>query len=119
MFTKLTDFSYTRSIKEALGFYLAYLLLGIILGAIIGALYASFSLESSADFTEGYIAGQKAGAVVAIAYPLVLSYLVLSKKKLLGNFGYLLLGLLSAILAIFGGALLGLVPAAYLTTKKK
>lgn len=117
MFSKLTDFSQKRTGKQALGFYLAYLVLGIILGAIAGALSGTL-FATGGTTTEAYTAGFQGGLIVAILYPMVISFLVLRGKKLTNNFGYLLLGVLSGVLGFFGGALLGLIPVAYLTTRK-
>lgn len=36
MFTNLTNFSLQRDLKQAIGFYIAYLLLGLLLGALVG-----------------------------------------------------------------------------------
>ncbi|RPJ75173.1 MAG: hypothetical protein EHM20_09395 [Alphaproteobacteria bacterium] len=57
------------------------------------------------------------GNVVAIVFSLGVSFLILKEKNLLGNFGFILLALLSGLLAIFLGGFGGLIPAAYLTTK--
>lgn len=118
MFANLTDFSAKRTGKQALGFYLAYLVLGLILGAIFGLLGGIFLARGNTD-SAAYTAGVQGGMLVAIFYPIVISFLVLRGKKLTGNFSYILLAVLSGILGYFGGALLGLIPAAYLTTRNK
>lgn len=64
-----------------------------------------------------YELGFRYGNILAIVATLGLSYAILSKKNLLNNFKFILLGLLSGILAFLGGALLGLIPVAYFTTK--
>lgn len=65
------------------------------------------------DYNFGLIIGN----IVAVIVSLGVSFLVLKEKKLLGNFVFILLALLSGLLAIFLGGLGGLIPAAYLTTK--
>lgn len=117
MFANLTNFSQKRTTKEALGFYLAYLLLGFILGAVAGALGAVI-LAKGGSTSETYSAAAQSGMIVAIIYPMVISFLILKGKKLTSNFGYILLAIAAGILGYFGGALLGLLPAAFLTTKK-
>lgn len=107
MFKNLTDFSYKRNLKEAIGFYLAYLLLGVILGGIAGALFVS----------QGFNQGVRVGTIVSIILSLVISGLLLKEKNLFRNFSYILLALLSGILAAFGGSLLGLIIPAVITTK--
>jgi membrane protease YdiL (CAAX protease family) len=115
MFKNLTDFSYKRDWKAAIGFYLAYFLLGLILGAIGGGLAGIQS--GSTTFDQGYSQGVGVGAVIGVVYCLVIACLLLVKKKLYKNFGYILLGLLSGVLALFGGSLLGLIIPAIMTTK--
>src|SRR3989344_840855 len=115
MFKHLTNFSYKRNWKEAIGFYLAYFLVGIILGGIGGALYG-IQLGAT-TFSEGFNGGLGIGAVVGIVYSLAIAILLLIQKKLYKNFGYIVLALLSGILAAFGGSLLGLVIPAFLTTR--
>ena len=115
MFKNLTNFSYKRNWKEAIGFYLAYFIVGLILGGIGGALS---SIQSGATtFSEGFSSGLGVGAMVAIVYCLVVAILVLAQRKLYKNFGYVILALLSAILAAFGGSLLGLIIPAFMTTR--
>lgn len=115
MFKKLTEFSYKRNWKEAIGFYLAYLLVGLILGGISGGLS---SIQSGATtFSEGFDAGLGIGAIVGIIYSLIISFVVLIQRKLYKNFGWVILALLSGLLAAFGGSLLGLVIPAFMTTR--
>lgn len=116
MFKHLTNFGYKRNAKEAIGFYIAYLiliimaafLLGSALGIVMGAFYG---------FNFGLI-GLKVGNVIAIIITVVTAFLILKEKKLLSNFGYILLVLLSGILAVYLGCLGGLIPVAFLTTRK-
>jgi len=111
MFKNLTDFSYKRSGKEALGFYVGYLILIVVVGAIFGGILGLALGEESFEI------GLRVGNIIAILASLVLSFLILSKKKQMNNFGMILLALLSGLLAFIGGGLLGLIPSAYLTTK--
>jgi uncharacterized Tic20 family protein len=110
MFRDLLLLEKDRTGKEALGFYLAYLLLTVLLGALAGVLAVI-----SATPAEGYMMGRFAGIIFCI----VLSFAILYKKKRLQSFGLVLIVVLSGLGAIFLGGLLGLVPAAYLTTIKK
>lgn len=115
MFKKLTEFSYKRNWKEAIGFYLAYFLVGLILAGISGELS---SIQSGATtFSEGFDAGFRIGAIVVIIYSLIISFVVLIQRKLYKNFGWVILALLSGLLAAFGGLLLGLAIPAFITTR--
>jgi len=115
MFKKLTDFSYTRSGKEVFGFYLAYLLLIIILSAVVSSVFVGIGYITP---DQGITTGMKLGTAVAITCCTVLSLLIVSQKKLAGNFGYILLSLVAGLLASAGGSLLGLIIPTLLTTKK-
>jgi hypothetical protein len=116
MFKNLTDFLYQRTGKEALGFYLAYFLLGIILGGIIGAMTVIFTGATS--FEEAFNTGLRIGAMTSTVYCFIVSLLLLVQKKLYKNFGYMILVLITGILAALGGALLGLIIPAYFTTRE-
>jgi hypothetical protein len=111
MFKHLGDFGYKRSGKEAFGFYLAYLLI-ILLAAFIIAVTVSLATGGT-----DYTTGTRIGDIIAIIMTLVLSFTVLQAKGLLGNFGYIVLALVSGILAFLGGGILGLIPVAFLTTR--
>ena len=114
MFKNLTNFSYKRTWQEAIGFYLAFLLLSMILGAIAGALFGG----TANTFSQGFNQGVRVGAIIGIIFCLIISGLLLKEKKLFRNFGYILLALLSGILAAFGGSLLGLIIPAFITTRE-
>ena len=111
MFGNLTDFAYKRSGKEAFGFYLAYLVLIIVSAGLLGGVIGLVMGE------EGIAVGMRVGNLIAVFMCLAVSFVLLSKKKLTGNFGLILLALLSGVLAFLGGGILGLIPAAYITTK--
>jgi len=106
MFKKLVDFDYKRTTKEALGFYLAYLLLNFVVGAVIGTL-------AQQDFSTSWTLGSY-GAVVT---QFILGILIIRNRNLYKNFVYIILVLLSVGLSYWGGGLLGLIPLAYLTTR--
>ena len=116
MFKHLLLFEKDRTPKEALGFYLAYLLLSAILGGLLAFLFAPYDpLMSNAEAVQS---GAAVGAYFAPIFCLAVSFTILYKKKKLLSFELVLIGLVSGICAIFLGALLGLVPIAYLTTIK-
>lgn len=108
----------TRTPFQALGFYIAYFLLALIIGALFGAVSGAL-LSQDQSATVSFTAGQKGGLVVAILFPPLISFMILKSKKLLNNFFYIIIALLSGVLGVFGGAFLGLIPAAFLTTRSK
>lgn len=113
MFKKLTDFKYRRKPKEAFGFYIAYLILIVLLGAL-----AAGFLGAIITSVQGFEGGVKVGSLVSIISCVTLSFLVIKSKNLTGKFGPILLVVLSGVLAIGGGGLLGLIPTAFLTMKQ-
>lgn len=117
MFNKLTDFSYKRNKKEAFGFYLAYFFLALIIGACMGAVLNTSS--SPMTFEEGFNAGMDSVVLPAVImlYIATISVLVLIKRKLHHKFLYLVLVGVACLLSVFGGALLGLIIPAIMTTK--
>jgi hypothetical protein len=119
MFTGLLEFQKQRTAKQAIGFYISWVLVGIILGGIVGLIgvqIADIIGNAPSNFAQGFKVGAKWGPLAAIPFFLTLGLLVTVKKKL--GFSSYLLALISPCLAGFGGTLLGLIPVAYLTTKQ-
>lgn len=115
MFSNLTDFSFKRSAIQAVGFYIAYLVLTIVLGALAGGVFSI--LTSDLTVAGSYLSGVRIGAVLAVVVSTSLAFVVVSKKQRLSNFFYLILIALSGILALLAGGLAGLIIPAFLTTR--
>ncbi len=113
MFTNLTKFSYQRSTKEAVGFYIAYLVLIMLSGGILAGILGFLISPTGNSFEFG----MRIGGIVAIIFSLGISFLILKEKKLLNSFKFILILLLSGLFAILLGGIGGLIPAAYLTTR--
>jgi len=118
------NFSYKRSPLQAFGFYLAYLLLGGLLGGIISGILTSVIISITnpsqlSSFQSGFKLGAYIGQIVGIIYCGTVSFLIIQKKMLFKHFGALLLALTSILLAMIGGAILGLIPTAILSTFEK
>jgi amino acid permease len=112
MFKKLTDFKYQRSSKEAVGFYIAYLIVSMLGGALLGGILGAMFPDNP------FQAGVRGGTIVAVFICILLSWLIIKEKRQT-EFSNLLLVLLSGVLALLVGGLFGLIIPAYLTTKKK
>ena len=108
MFRRLTEFSFQRTVAQAFGFWLAYLVLGVLIGTLGGGVYVWLV---GGGIAEGFQAVRAIGIVYALAVSLVVCI-----QKRLGFIGYLL-AVVSALLAFFGGVALGLIPTAFLTTR--
>ena len=111
MFSYLMDLKFQRTGKQAVGFYLAYILLIGIAGALLGGLY------SLIIGTPGYDVYGRIGHFVAVVAVIGLSASIVYKKNIL-TFKGVFLVLLSGILALFLGSLVGVIPTAYLSTIK-
>ena len=112
----LTDLSLVRNWKQAVVFYVAYVILGTLLGAISGGFSALFF--GSTEFQTNFDLGARVGAMVAIIYTLVLGLLVLKSKGLFKNFPSILMILISVLIALFVGNFGGLILIAIMTTFK-
>jgi len=112
MFKQLTAFGVKRSAAQALGFYLAYLLLGGLGSGLIAILFGM------AGLIEGYSAGVSVGAWVAVPFSLGIGLVVALKKGRVSQFAVILSLPVTGVLASFGGSFLGLLIPAYLTTLK-
>ncbi len=112
MFNNLINFAYKRNTKEAVGFYIAYLVLIILTAVLLAGVLGSVTGNS-----DNFNFGVRIGGITAAVACFVLSMMIVKSKKLTVNFLYIALVLLSGILALFGGALIGLIPTAYLSTR--
>ncbi len=115
MFKHLTDFGYERNKKEALGFYLAYLVLFVLIGAGGAAIIGAATNTIPKSFSDTFTKGEEVGAVIVGLGSAVLSIIILSAKKE-SRYGFVLLALISGMLCLFGGGLFGFIIPAYFTT---
>lgn len=114
MFSQFSDLKSKRSGWQAFGFYLFYLILLMIGGGALSFFLAPFS--NAVTEAEAFEFGAMIGARFAMIAIPVLTYLVIKAKGYASDFSYLLVVVLSLILAILAGGLLGLIPVAYITT---
>jgi len=114
LFSHLKDLSYQRSASEAFGFYIAYFLLFLVIAAIIGGLSTFYS----SDEAEVLQMASRLGIVTVTIISIGLAFCVLRKKNLLKQPTSIGIIILVGLCAMFGGALLGLLPIAFLTMKK-
>lgn len=125
MFEKLTDFSFQRSRKQALGFYIVWVLGGSIITAIVVDIYIRFfsgaPMPKATDIAGSVRALQAIGKgvvpTVILVFSVAMAALVIKAKK-----AYNIAGLICIVFAAifsFIGLILSLVPVAYLTTLPK
>lgn len=112
MFSKLANFDFKRTAKQAFGFYISYLLLCMVIGGVVGGTAGLLSPENSNQVA--YIAGQ----IVAVVYVMILGILIAVKRSIIKSFSVVFLLAFTALISVFFGALGGLIPVAFLTTKE-
>ena len=123
MFTNLFNMSHKRNGIQALGFYIVYLILGFVVVALLSATlsvaYCAYNAEVCQTYEQGYAIGQKVGGFVGIVscfvYIFVIGMWILHSKKLFQNAKAVSLYVLAILLAVPLGAILALVPLAFLT----
>jgi hypothetical protein len=114
MFQHLTDFAYQRTKKQAFGFYIAYFALIVAIGGLIGFFIAAIS-PSQKD---------TGGTIFSVVYsltilaPFLLALTVAFSKRIYTQVFVVLLIVLSGVFGSIAGAMLGLIPVAYLTTRE-
>lgn len=115
MFQNLFNLGYTRTKKEAFGFYIAYLLLTMFLGALFAGLVV---LLMGVNEAEAFEQGVRVGTYIAVAVSVIMSFMVVRAKHLSSHFGYMLLSIGAGFIALGIGGIGGLIPVAYLTTRE-
>lgn len=113
MFEDLTNFAKNRTNKQAVGFYLVYVIFSVLLGAVIGGFFGA--ILGGDDSAARLEAATRTGAIIAPIFSMIIFFLIYRKKRL-NSMSFLFLGLLSAVLALLGGTLLGVIFPAFLTT---
>ena len=107
---KLSDLSLKRNWKQAIVFYLAYLLLSFLVGALAGAIAGIINPDNVIELAS------KAGTIVGSIYCLVLYFSVYIKKKM-SSFPFILMGAVAFLVSLFLGTILSLIFVAILTTR--
>jgi hypothetical protein len=120
MFGNLFNYSIKRNKIEAFGFYVTYTFGIMLLAVIIPSIFPNLFNSSAHPQTygEGYDIGVQQGMRIAAISCAILSQIVIASKGLnRWSFKYISITLLSSILGFVGGALLGVIPIAWMTTK--
>ncbi|MFQ3876654.1 hypothetical protein ACLK3A_19260 [Leptospira kirschneri] len=107
MFKKIIDFAYQRSWKEAVVFYIVWLIIIIIFSGLISSIAIGLLGIVSLKFLpkESFQIGVKIGSFIAVVSCLLISFTILKKKNLHTHIGFILIGLFSGILAVILGGL--------------
>lgn len=122
MFENVFDLSAKRTPLGALGFYITYMLIGLVVGVIIifavTILYCMLHTEACQTNGEqiGKQIGTISGLVIVFLYCAILGAVMVSVKRLWTNAAALILYIVTLPLSFIGGAFLGLIPLAVIST---
>lgn len=94
MFKKLTTFSYKRNIKEAIGFYIAYIFLTFLISILLVIIINS-TLGSLGNIWYNI------GRFLSVVIPFTLSFLIIKSKNLFKKFFHIILFLFSGIIMTY------------------
>ena len=114
MFKNLNNLEIKRSWKEAVVFYIVYLIATLIIGVVLtvfAAIIFNVTPENAKDF------GIKVGTGMAIVISTFLTYYILKKKGILKEPSSLAYIFATCVFSGLGGALLGLIIPSFLTTE--
>lgn len=116
LFKNLFDLSYKRKGAEIFGFYLVYSILGAFVAGIICGLIISACYPEAKTFEDGTKLALVYGPVLAILYGVVISIAIIAAKNIFNSFHAVLLTIIAVPLLYFGGASIGMIPIAFLTS---
>ncbi|MCB1651012.1 MAG: hypothetical protein KDI46_03080 [Alphaproteobacteria bacterium] len=117
MFKHITDLAHTRSVTEAIGFFLFHTILLVGLSTFLGHYLVTLGVI---DGTVGsFFDGGSIHTMIGAGWTLILSSLVLSGKKLTGDIMAVVIAMVGVYLAYTVNVMLGMVVVGYLTTLGK
>lgn len=111
MFKNLTNLSMKRNWKEAIIFYVAYLILVLLIAFIVGIIIGIINPYNVLEVSE------KAGIIIGTIYSILL-YFIIYYKKGMSSFLYIILGLVTGIVSLFLNEIFALMIVAFLTTRE-
>ena len=114
MFKHITNLAHTRSITEAVGFFLFHTVLLVGLSTFLGHYMVTLGIV---DGTVGsFFDGGGIHTMIGAGWTLILSSLVLSGKKLTKDMMAVVIAMVGIYLAYTVNVMLGMVVVGYLTT---
>lgn len=117
MFTHITNLAHTRSITQAMGFFLFYTILLVGLSTFLGHYLHTFGVVTT---TVGdFFGGGQIHTLIGTGWVMILSSMVLSGKKLTNDMMAVIIAVVGIYLAYSINVLLGMVVVSYLTTLNK
>ncbi|HLD26807.1 MAG TPA: hypothetical protein VJB63_02530 [Patescibacteria group bacterium] len=111
VFNQLFDYSYKRNLKQAIAFYLVHMAVLTIVAVLVEFLIGLGERQVYEKWSDDYV-----GTVVALLFTIAIFFLTLLKKRQWSSVRLLFMGIMSGVLACFGGGILGFIPVAYMST---
>ena len=111
MFAEIMNFSYQRTSKQAVGWYLMYLVIGVVSGFAIGQVAGM----AGATLEDAMRIGLRTGQVWAILYHVPLAVLLLWHRA--KDASSIMLALAAIVLSVLLGGVGGLIPLAILSRR--
>lgn len=117
MFGHITNLAHTRTLTQAVGFFLFYTVLLVGLSTFLGHYLVTLGVI---DTTVGsFFEGGTVHTMIGAGWTLILSSMILQGKKLTGDIMSVVIALIGVYLAYTVNVMLGMVVVGYLTTLGK
>lgn len=117
MFKHITNLAHTRSITDAVGFFLFYVVLLMGLTTFLGHYLPTLGIISGT--VGSFFEGGSVVTLIGTGWTLILSSMILSSKKLTGDLMSVIIAMVGVYLSYTVDVLLGMVVVSYLTTLGK
>lgn len=117
MFKHITNLAHTRSITDAVGFFLFYVVLLMGLTTFLGHYLPTLGIIDGT--VGGFFEGGSVVTLIGTGWTLILSSMILSGKKLTGDLMAVIIAVVGVYLSYTVDVLLGMVVVSYLTTLGK
>jgi hypothetical protein len=116
MFKNLADFGYKRTPKEAVGFYIVFLVLSLSIGLFFTVIFEVMLMSGFIFVDDSIEAMKNSGLLILIIFNLMLGSKIIFDKKLILNFAAVILLILSIFMGKFLGPIFSLIPIAVLSS---
>ena len=117
MFSNLFNLGYTRTLGQAVVFYIVYFIIFLLVSMIL-SIATGIGIFGITDPAQNFLWGQQTTKILGVVFCLGLGFAILIKKNLQGDSMSLVLVVVAGAIAYFSAPLFGLIPVAFLTTKK-
>ena len=117
MFSNVTNMSTTRSITDAIGFFLFYTILLVGLSTFLGHYLVTLGIVH--DTVGSFFDGGHIHTLIGTGWVMVISSMILNSKKLTNDIMSVVIALVGIYLAYTVNVMLGMVVVSYLTTLHK